>query len=73
MIAKTRADFPFKVSTKRFTQNYCFQESDWLLSPGRLPDYWTQGFSVKTFRENFNEMSYYAEDTIALFCFFILF
>ena len=26
MIAKIRAEFPFKVSTKRFTQNYCFQE-----------------------------------------------
>ena len=33
MIAKTRAEFPLKVSTKRFTQNYCFQESGWLHFP----------------------------------------
>ena len=33
MIAKTRAEFPLKVSTKRFTQNYCFQESGWLPLP----------------------------------------
>ena len=33
MIAKTRAEFPLKVSTKRFTQSYCFQESGWLLLP----------------------------------------
>ena len=29
IIAKTRAEFSLKVSTKRFTQNYCFQESGW--------------------------------------------
>ena len=33
MIAKTGAEFPLKVSTKRFTQNYCFQESGWLPLP----------------------------------------
>ena len=30
MIAKTSVKFLQKVSTKRFTQNYCFQESGWL-------------------------------------------
>ena len=47
MIVETRADFPFKVSMKRFTQNDCFQESGWLLIPGRSPDYRTHGFPVK--------------------------
>ena len=62
MIAKTRVYFSFKVSTKRFTQNYCFQEFGWLLFPGSFPDYWTQGFPVKVFCEIFNETSYYSED-----------
>ena len=66
MIAKTRAEFPFKISTKHFTQNYCFQESGWLLFPGSSPDYWTHGFLVKVFHEKFNVTSYYAEDTMAL-------
>ena len=66
MIAKTRAGFPFKVSAKRFTQNHCFQESGWLPFPGSSPDYWTYGFPTKTFRENFNETSSYAEDTMTL-------
>ena len=58
--------FLFKVSTKRLTQNYCFQESGWLLFPGSSPDYWTHGFPVKAFCENFNMTSYYAEDTMVL-------
>ena len=64
MIAKTRAEFPFKISTKHFTQNYCFQESGWLLFAGSSPDYWTHGFLVKVFHEKFNVT--YAEDTMAL-------
>ena len=66
MIAKTKAEFPFKVSKKRFMQNYCFQESGRLLFPDSLPDYWIHKFPVKAFRENFDVTSYYAEDTIAL-------
>ena len=66
MIAKTRAEFPFKVSTKRFKQKFCFQESGWLLFPCSSPNYWTHGFLVKAFRENFNMTAYYAEDTIVL-------
>ena len=66
MIAKTRAEFPFRVSTKRFTQNFCFQESGWLVFLGSSPDYWTHGLLVKAFRENFNVTSYYAEDTMVL-------
>ena len=66
MIAKTRAKFPLKVSTKRFTPNYCFQESGWLHFVGSSPDYWTHSFPVKAFCENFNVMPYYAEDTMVL-------
>ena len=67
MIANTRAEIPFKVSTKRFTQNYCFQESGSPdSSPGNSPDYWTHGFPVKAFHENFNMTSYYAGDTMIL-------
>ena len=66
MIAKTRAEFPSKVSTKRFTQKYCFQESDWLHFPRSAPDYWTDSFPVKVFRENLNVTSYCAEDTMVL-------
>ena len=66
MVAKTRAEFPFKISTKRFTQNYCFQESSWVFFPGSSPDYWTHGFPVKSFHENFNVASYYAGDTMLL-------
>ena len=66
MIAKTRSDFPFKVSAKHFNENQCFQKSGWLLFPGSSPDYWTHGFPVKAFRENFNVTSYYPEDTMVL-------
>ena len=69
MIVRTRADFPFKVSRKRFTQNYCFQESGWLVLPGSSADYWTHGFPVKASHENFNVTSYssyYAEETMVL-------
>ena len=66
MRAKTRADLPFKVSPKRFTQNHCFQESGWLLFPGSSPDYWTHKLPAKAFRENFNVTSNYAEDTMVL-------
>ena len=66
MIAKTRAEFPLKVSTKRFTQNYCFQESEWLHFPGSSPDYLTHSFPMEIFRENLNVTSYYAEDTMLL-------
>ena len=59
MIAKTRAEFPFKVFTKRFPQKYCFQKSGWLLFSDSSPDYWTYGFPMKAFREN-------AEDTMVL-------
>ena len=54
MIAKTGAEFPLKVSTKRFSQNYCFQESGWLLFPGSSPNYWTHWFPMKAFRENYS-------------------
>ena len=47
MIAKTRVKFLFMFLQKRFTQNYCFQESGWLLFCGSSPDYWTDGFPVK--------------------------
>ena len=66
MIAKTRAEIPFKFSEKLFTQNYCFLESGWVIFPGSSQDYWTYGFPVKAFRENFNVTSYYAEDTKVL-------
>ena len=66
MIARTRAEFSFKVSTKRFTQNYCFQESGWLLFPGRSPDYWAHEFAGEAFHKNFNVASHYAEDTMIL-------
>ena len=69
MIAKTRDEFPFKVSPKRFTQNYCFQESDWLLLPDSSPDYWTHGFPVKAFRENFNVTLYYAVVNLTFYSF----
>ena len=64
--AKNRAKFPFKVLTKRLAQNYCSQDSGWLLFPGSSPNYWTHGFHVKAFRENLNVTSYYVEDTMAL-------
>ena len=66
MKTKTRAEFPFKVSTKRFPQNYFFQGSGWLFFPGSLQDYWKHGFPVKALRENFSMKSYYAEDTMVL-------
>ena len=66
MIAKAEAEFPFKVSLKRFTQNYCFQESGWPLFPGSSLDYWIHRFLVKAFHENFNVTSYYAEGTMVL-------
>ena len=66
MIAKTKAEFSFKVSTKHFRQTYCFLESGCLLFPDSSPDYWTHGFPVKAFRKNFNVTSYYAEDTKVL-------
>ena len=66
MVAKTRADFLFKVFAKRFTQNHCFQESGWVLVLSASPDYWTHRLPVKAFRENFNVKSYYAEDTMIL-------
>ena len=66
MIAKTRAEFPLKVSTKRFTKNYRFQVSGWLHFTGSSPNYWTHSFSVKVFPGNFNVTSYYAEDTMVL-------
>ena len=56
-ILKKYSRISCKVSTKRFTENYCFQESGWLLFPGSSPDYWTHGFLVKAFRENFNVKS----------------
>ena len=66
MIGKTRVDFPFKVSTKRFTQIHCFQEFGWLLFLGSSSDYWKHGIPVKVLRENFNVISYYAEDAMLL-------
>ena len=66
MRAKARAKLPFNVSTNCFTQNYCFQESGWLLLHGSSPDYWTHGFPMKAFRENFNVTSYYTEDSMVL-------
>ena len=59
-----RAEFSVKVFAKRFTQNYCFQESGWLLFHGTSPDYLTHGFPVKAFCQNFNATLYYAEDTM---------
>ena len=66
MIAKTRTEFPFRVSTKRFAQNYCLQKSGWLLFLSSSVDYWTHGSPMKAFRENFNVTSYYTEDNMAL-------
>ena len=54
MIAKARAEFPFKVSTKQFAQNYGVQNSGWLFLLGSPPDYWTREFPVKAFCENLN-------------------
>ena len=63
MIAKTRAEFPFKVSTKRFTQNYCFEESSWILFPGSSPDYyWSYGLVGKV------TTSYARDSQFKLFC-----
>ena len=67
IMAKTRAEFSFINSMKNFTQNYCFQESGWLLLPGSLADFWTHGFLVKAFHEKFNVTSYYAEGTLILY------
>ena len=39
LIPQNRVKFSFKVSTKRFTQNYYFQESGCPLFPGSSPDY----------------------------------
>ena len=66
MIAKTRTEFPFKVSTKRFSQNYFFQESSRLLFSGSSPNYWTHGFPVNAFLGNFRMISFYAEDIMVL-------
>ena len=66
MIANTRTEFPLKVSTKRFTQNYRFQEPGWFHCPDNSPDYWTPSCPVKVFRENFNVTSYHAEDIMVL-------
>ena len=65
MIAKTRAEFPLKVFTKRWTKSSCFQESGWLHFPGSS-DYWKHSFPVKVFLVNFNVTSYYAEDSMVL-------
>ena len=59
MIAKARTEFPFKVFTKQFKQNYSFQESDWSLFPGSSQDYWTHEFPM-------NVTSLYAEDPMVL-------
>ena len=67
MIVKTRANFPFKVSTKYFTQNDCLQESGWYLYPSSSPDCWTNAFPMKASHKNFNVRSYYAEDTMVLY------
>ena len=66
MIAKTKTEFPFKVSTKCFGQNYCFKKSGWLLFPGIPRNYWAHRLPVKVFRENFTLKSYYAKDTMVL-------
>ena len=52
MIAKTKSEFPFKVSKKRLTQNYCFQKPGWLLFSGSSPDYWTNYFNDITISTN---------------------
>ena len=64
MTAKTRVDFSFNVSMKHVTQNYRFQKSGWFLFSGILPDYWTHGFPVRTFCENFSVISYYEKDIV---------
>ena len=65
MIAKTRAG-----SSKSFHEmlhTKLLFPGIWLASPSRSSsNYWTQQFPVKAFRENFNVMSYYAEDTMVL-------
>ena len=66
LTAKNRAKFPFKVSTKHFTQNCCFQESGWLFYPGSSPDHLIHGFPMRAFHENFIVTSYYTEDIIVL-------
>ena len=66
MIAKTRAEIPFKVSIKYSAHNYCFQKSGWIFFSETPPNYWTHGFPVTAFRENFNVTSYYARNTMVL-------
>lgn len=64
---KNSAEFRFKVSTDLFTQNYYFQESGQLIFPGGSTDFWTHGFSMKSFREYLKLTSCYAEDTMVLY------
>ena len=66
MIAKTRVEIPFKVSTKCFAKNYCFQKSGWHLLPGNPLDNWAHGFHMEAFCGSFNVMPYYTEDVMVL-------
>lgn len=66
MIVKTRAEFPFNVSTKWLVQNYSFQKSGWVLSPATPPDFWMHIFQVKIFCENFKLTTNYGEDIMVL-------
>ena len=61
---KRQSRVPFKFSTKRFTQNYCFQESGLRFSFPVAHQITRHGFHVKGFRENVNETLYYAEDAM---------
>ena len=65
-ISKTRVEFLHKVTMKSFAQNNCLQKSGLFIISGSPPAYQTQGFHVEAFRENFNVMSYYAEDSMIL-------
>lgn len=63
MTAKTKEEFPCKVSTKFLIQNYYFQNYGCFLLSGSPSDYWTHKFPKIAFCYNFNMTSYYPEDT----------
>ena len=54
MLATKKAIFFYRVFSKRFAQNYCFQNFSWLLLPYSPHYSWTYKFLVKAFPENFN-------------------
>ena len=62
MITKTIAELPQNASLKITAS----RNISWLLFPGSSPDYWTLGFHVNAFPENFNLTSSYAGETMIL-------